>query len=324
MSELWVDTDLGFDDIHALLLLRCHKIYPVAHSLVFGCSTLEQVIGNAAGIEQAFNMNSRWHAGACVALDGQCRTAAHVLGDNGMLSRGLILPQVNVQHEHHLQETTAVEGMIHWLSGKPCAPQILALGPLTNLANLIVKAPTLAATLTQITWMGGSCGRGNQTTHAEFNAWADAQAASIVMQSGIAVHIVELEACRKLQLLPQDLKPLSELPGYKAQLLHDLLGGYLDIALSRGRNGMALYDPLAAAAVILGDDNNILTSIPVAISVETVNETADQSRMGQTHVESDTHAAQKSAHSLCVVNNVDAVHDFLLDALYSTAKDDQS
>lgn len=336
MSELWIDTDLGFDDIHALLLLRCHKIHPVAHSLVFGCSTLEHVVKNAQGLESVFGFGSIWHCGAEAALDGQCRTAEHVLGKCGMLSRGLKLPQVDAGSAAFLQDIQAVEGLIKWLSSNPINPQILALGPLSNLAQLITTAPDIAATLSKITWMGGSCGRGNQTAYAEFNAWADAEAAAIVMQSGIHVHIVELEACRKLQLVSEDLEPLSLLQNHKAKLIHDLLGGYLDIALSRGRTGMALYDPLAAAAVVVAmdrdagistatskatstatsGDKDILGSTPVNISIET----ASREQSGRTRITPVADPAE-ARHSLCVVNNIDAVHDMLLDALYKTAKE---
>lgn len=315
MSELWVDTDLGFDDIHALLLLRCHGIKPVAHSLVFGCSTLDQVAINAQGCEEAFHFDSLWHRGAGSALDGQCRTAAHVLGNTGMQSRGLTLTPQAYPTTHN---EPAVNAMINWLSSNPHEPQILALGPLTNLARLITEAPHIAARLSRITWMGGSNGRGNQTDYAEFNAWADAKAADIVMQSGIHVHIVELEACRQLQLTPNDLEPLSLINNPTAQLLHDLLGGYLDIGLSRGRSGMSLYDPLAAAAVVLNRAHP-LGSAPVTIRVET----HDQNKLGQTHIHPATDTADKP-HSLCLINNVDAVHDMLIDALISTAINNDS
>lgn len=319
MSELWVDTDLGFDDIHALLLLRQHGIQAVAHSLVFGCATLDKVVDNAKGFEATFNVGATWHSGAAYALDGHCRTAAHVLGETGMQSRGLTLSQDDSESDALVQRNSAVRAMITWLSGNPVDPQILALGPLTNLAQLITEAPQIAAKLSCITWMGGSCGRGNQTEHAEFNAWADAKAADIVMQSGIHVHLVELEACRELLLVPEDLTPLSLINTPTAHVLHDLLGGYLDIGLSRGRTGMALYDPLAAAAVILASasDNSMLSSTTVRISVES----NDNEQMGQTHVEP-TNDSKHSAHTLCVVDDADAVHDMLMNALITTATND--
>jgi len=332
MSELWVDTDLGFDDLHAMLVLRCHQVRPVAYSLVFGCATLDQVISNAQGIEEAFSLGGAWFCGAANALDGQCRTAEHILGRTGMQSRGLALAQSDRQSRSQsrkppLQEASASDGMINWLSGNPAEPQVLALGPLTNLAQLIIEAPELAAKLTRITWMGGSTGRGNQTEYAEFNAWADPEAAAIVMQSGIHVHLVELETCRKLQVVTEDLQRLSSLTSPRADLLHDLLGGYLDIGLSRGRKGMAMYDPLAAAAVVMAQASatahggNILGSTAVRISVETV----DKQQAGRTDIVTadKTTATERSniSHSLCVVNDVKAVHQMLIDALIQTATD---
>ena len=94
---------------------------------------------------------------------------------------------------------------------------------------------------------------------AEFNALADAEALSAVVASGIPLDIVDLTFCRSVTFGPDDLPDADP-------LTLDLLGGYLDIALERGRAGMAIYDPLAALALA---NPTLIEFQPCAITVET-------------------------------------------------------
>ena len=68
---------------------------------------------------------------------------------------------------------------------------------------------------------------------------ADPEAAAIVANAGLALDVVDLMFCRTVTFGPDDI-PQSD------PLTSDLLGGYLDIALTRGRSQMAIYDPNAA------------------------------------------------------------------------------
>ena len=95
--------------------------------------------------------------------------------------------------------------------------------------------------------MGGGITRGNQTASAEFNAYADPEALAIVLSRNVPLTMVDLDACRRVEITEADVAPLEK------PLLSDLLGGYLDIALSRGRPAMALYDPVAAAVLVRPD-----------------------------------------------------------------------
>jgi purine nucleosidase len=95
--------------------------------------------------------------------------------------------------------------------------------------------------------MGGGVTAGNHTASAEFNAFADPEALAILFARGAPIRMIDLDACRRVQIAPADVDALG--PG----LIADLLGGYLDIALERGRPSMALYDPVAAAAWLRPD-----------------------------------------------------------------------
>lgn len=238
---LWVDTDFGFDDLWALLILKRHGVAPAGVSLVAGNAPLAQVKANALGANLAYGLSLPLTLGADRPLVREPETATAILGPKGMRSLGQELPEV----AETIDLPPALPALTDWLNEAEPGEQrdILALGPLTNIAQLIKTAPEAAAKITRLVWMGGSDGPGNHTPHAEFNAVADAEAAAIVAQAGLPFEVIDLTLCRKVQFSPVDCPPSD-------QLTADLLGGYLHIALERGRESMSIYDPVAAFAYL--------------------------------------------------------------------------
>jgi purine nucleosidase len=234
-APVWIDTDMGADDLFAILLLARHR--PIAGlSLTFGCARHAQVLANAAGAARAFGWDFPLTVGAARPILGPTETAERILGPTGYLTRGASLPTAAVA------PTAALPSLADHIEA---GDEVLALGPLTTLATLALARPDLA--WPRVIWMGGSLGRGNHTEAAEYNAIADAEALAILLERGVPIRMIDLEACRKVTITEADIATLP--PG----LLRDLLGGYLDIALTRGRDRMALYDPVAAAAVVRPD-----------------------------------------------------------------------
>ena len=256
MKAVWVDTDFGFDDLWALLLLRQMKCKVAGLSLVAGNAPLEQVARNASAAKAYYGFDWPVWQGAARPLKRKPETAERILGPTGMRSRGRQL-EVGTQPSPALG---AIEAMTAWLHSDPDAPHdILALGPLTNIAHLLDAVRDLPKRVGRLVWMGGSAGPGNHSPVAEFNAIADAEALALVAASGLPLDIVDLTFCRTVTFGPQDLPDTDALTG-------DLLGGYLDIALERGRPGMAIYDPLAALAMATPDSVEFQTC---SVMVET-------------------------------------------------------
>jgi len=250
--SIWVDTDFGFDDLWALLVLQAGACAVDGVSLVAGNTPLDQVMRNALAARSTFGAHWPLFAGAAAPLVRPLETAQRVLGPQGMPSRGQVLPPVDEQ-----PLPPAGPAIRAWLDTPQPRFEVLALGPLTNLASL---APNDLAKIDRIIWMGGSAGPGNHSPHAEFNALVDPEAAARVAASGVRLDVVDLQICRKVTFGPQDM------PSNLGPLLSDLLGGYLDIALTRGRDQMAIYDPLAALAV---SNPAAITFAPHLLSVDT-------------------------------------------------------
>ncbi|MEM9049338.1 MAG: nucleoside hydrolase [Pseudomonadota bacterium] len=278
---VWVDTDMSTDDIFAICLLADSRQID-GISLTHGVTWLDQVRRNAAGAAAALGWAMPVYHGADQALLGGLLDATHILGETGIRTRGASLPLAP-----DLSTPQAVTALANWLAGQETA-QILALGPLSNLATLALAHPALLPRIGRITWMGGGVTSGNHTASAEFNALADPEALAVLLARDVPIRMIDLDACRKVQITEDHVAALQSGSGPNAALMADLLGGYLDIALERGRPSMALYDPVAAAALIRPD----LFSFA---SVRLEAELAGTHTRGRTVVETrqpDTHNAQ--------------------------------
>jgi purine nucleosidase len=244
---VWIDTDMGFDDIAAILVTRGAE--PIdGVSLVFGNSGFQQVRRNAASAAAAFGWTFPIHEGQALPVLGRIETAESILSEAGMLTAGRSLPEAPP-----LAPSDAFSALCHWLEIATAPRRILALGPLTNVAALALARPDLAGRIGDLTWMGGGVTAGNHTASAEFNAFADPEALAIVLAHGLPLRMIDLDLCRKVVAYPDDVAPVRAAGGGNADVLADLLAGYISIGVSRGRPGMAIYDPCAAVAFVRPD-----------------------------------------------------------------------
>ncbi|MQX78049.1 nucleoside hydrolase [Sinorhizobium medicae] len=257
---IWIDTDMGFDDIAAMLVVLHADETIDGVSLVFGNVPLQQVKCNAAGAAQAFGWSFPIHQGRALPVLGELETAERILGQTGLPTAGLGLPEAPP-----LPESDAFLALCRWLEGGDGPRHILALGPLTNIAALTLARPELAARITDLTRMGGGVSSGNHTASAEFNAFADPEALAIVLAHGLPLRMVDLDLCRKVVAYPDDVESIRTAGGTNATLLADLFAGYISIGTSRGRAGMAIYDPCSAVALV---DENAISFQPARIDVE--------------------------------------------------------
>ncbi|WP_064683385.1 nucleoside hydrolase [Rhizobium bangladeshense] len=256
---VWIDTDMGFDDIAAILVVRQSEYEIDGVSLVFGNAPLPQVRMNAAGAASAFGWPFPIHTGRAMPVLGTLETAQAILGKFGIPTSGKGLPQAPT-----LAERDAFAALCRWLEGQG-RHRILALGPLTNIAAVALARPDLATRIDDLVWMGGGVTSGNHTASAEFNALADPEALAIVIAHGLPLRMVDLDLCRKVLARPEDAELVRHAGGANAELIADMFSGYIGIGTSRGRPGMAIYDPSAAVAFIAPD---IVTFRPARIDVE--------------------------------------------------------
>ena len=258
---IWVDTDMGGDDIFALAFIsREFEIDGV--SLCHGITPLEQVACNAAGACAAFGWTFPVFPGSPRPVLGRPIHAMDLLGRSGIRTRGRSLPDVPVRTSKN-----AIPVLSSWLECQDSA-DILALGPLTNIAALVLGRPDLTTRISKLVWMGGARTLGNHTQHAEFNAAADPEALAILLDRQIPMVMIDRDACRQVLVGETDLDELRSGPGSCTELMADLLGGYIDIVAMSRNDLMPLYDPVAAVALARPE---LFEFAPVAVKVVTRN-----------------------------------------------------
>lgn len=240
---VWIDTDMGFDDIAAILVAVSEGLVIDGVSLVFGNTDLDQVCRNAKGAVETFSWQFPIYRGLDRPLVGKLETAASILGDSGIPTMSRTLPDLGIE-----KYPDALEALCSWLRDGEGEKRLMALGPLTNIAKLCQNHPDAFSKISEIVWMGGGVTTGNHTASAEFNAFADPEAVDGVIASGIPFKMIDLDVCRKVTADMADVEALRQTGGKQADLMADLLGGFVSIATRRGRSAMALYDPVAGVA----------------------------------------------------------------------------
>jgi purine nucleosidase/pyrimidine-specific ribonucleoside hydrolase len=181
-----LDCDPGHDDAIAILLAAAHPAIDLrAITTVGGNGTLEKVTLNARRIcTLAGLLDVPIAAGVDQPLAGPLEVAADVHGESAL--DGPELPEPTVP----LDPRTATDLIAATLREAPEPVTLIATGPLTNVAVALDDIDHAA--IREIVWMGGSTERGNRTPYAEFNAWADPEAAAAVMTSGVPVTMIGL------------------------------------------------------------------------------------------------------------------------------------
>src|SRR5690349_3819038 len=134
MKQVWIDTDLGFDDLAAALTVTQTPPWRVdGMSLVAGNAPLDVVIDNALRAAAYFGWDFPIHAGSAKPIASELVTAQNILGADAMASAGRSLPKMRAA----LASSDSVAALGNYLASTPRPATVLALGPLTNLAIVL-------------------------------------------------------------------------------------------------------------------------------------------------------------------------------------------
>jgi pyrimidine-specific ribonucleoside hydrolase len=298
-----IDSDPGIDDAMTLALaarspdIELRAVTTVAGNVPLGLST-----ANALALLGALGRDDvPVAAGADRGLVRVKPVHRAVHGADGL--GGVILPvPPRRPAPHH-----AVAEMAHALQrAEPGGLTIVAIGPLTNVALLLALHPELSDRIGRVVIMGGSAGAGNVTRHAEYNAWADPEAADRVLGSGLDISLAQLQATRHATLDPVTRRELAGGSRIGAQLI-SMMNGYDEGA---GVNP-ALHDVVALAAVI---DPALVRSQRASVHVVT----DAGSQRGATLVDFDGASAETPGVDVIVEVDVEGLRRLLVERLVST------
>lgn len=238
------------DDAVAILLALAasEELEIVGIVAVAGNLPLAQTERNARRVcELAGRRDVPVYAGCARPLMRPLATAERVHAETDR--ERLLLPEPTMP----LQAQHGVDFLIETLrAAEPAAITLCALGPLTNIAVALIKAPEVAAKIGELVVMGGAGFElGNVTPAAEFNMYVDPHAAAIVLDAGIPITMIPLDVTHQLQSTPARVAALRALGNRCGSAVAGLL-----VAFERNRGGkfgaraMALHDPAVIACLL--------------------------------------------------------------------------
>lgn len=188
-----IDCDPGIDDAYALLYALADDSLDVRLvSTVSGNVNVDVNTDNALRIVKMSNKDVAVVKGASQPLVKEAYYAEHVHGKNGMNNY-----KYQTDDKAKLLDQTFLQAYYKELSEAEKPVVIAAIGPLTNIATLLTVYPQIKEKIKYITMMGGGLKGGNTTIAAEFNFYADPEAASIVMQAGVPIIMAGLDVTEK-------------------------------------------------------------------------------------------------------------------------------
>ena len=296
-----IDCDPGHDDAIALLLaLASPEIEVLGITTVAGNQTLDKTTKNALKLlEFTGRTEIPVAAGAPRPLVREQYVAGYVHGESGMDGPELPEPQIRPLDEH------AVDFLAERIR-----PDVLVIptGPLTNVAMLLQRYPEVRPA--RIVLMGGAIAEGNVTPAAEFNIWADPEAAARVFSSGIDVTMVGLDVTHKALFRPADSERLAA-TGRTGRLVAELFAFYQQFHSEQyGWDGSPVHDAVAVAHVLRPD---LLETVDRGVIVDTGGELS----RGRTYVDLWRRAGWEPNAHVAVDIDAKGFVDFLVERLAS-------
>jgi pyrimidine-specific ribonucleoside hydrolase len=307
-TPLVIDTDPGIDDALAILLaLASPEVDLRLVTTVHGNVDLDRTTDNALRVlHLAGRDDVPVAAGAQTSLVvPQLERAGHVHGVAGL--GGVVLPPSPAP----VDPRPAIVALAELLLSSEEPVTVAAIGPLTNIALLLAVYPEVAPRIGRLVVMGGSAARGgNVTGAAEFNIWADPEAAAVVFGSGLPTVMVGLDVTLPTVLTEAGIARFAAAGPVGAQAAA-ILRQYVDHARDTyGTDGVVVHDALALTeAIVPGTLRTVRRDVVV--------DTSAGPGRGQTLV--DRRAPSTAVTAIDVAEEVDsaAAVEFLVSRLVS-------
>ena len=258
-----LDCDPGHDDAIAILLAARSPALDVrAITVVAGNQTLEKTLHNALRVcSFAGICDIPIAAGMSRPLVRDQILAGDIHGASGLDGPALGEPTIAPVPTH------AVDLIVEEVLAAPGEITLVPTGPLTNIAGALRREPKITGKLQGIVLMGGAIAGGNITPAAEFNIYADPEAAHIVFTSGVALAMIGLDVTHQSIPGPHERERIRRIGNPVAKLVDELLEffgtSYRDVF---GFEGPPIHDAVAVAEAI---QPGIVRTQRVNVEIET-------------------------------------------------------
>lgn len=275
-----LDCDPGHDDAVALFMALASP--EVDLRLITTCAGNQRPDKTFANARKLLALAGREDVpvaqGAPKPIRRELIIADYVHGESGLDGAQLPDPTVAAGTER------ALDALTRLLRESDQPVTIVATGPLTNVAILLLAHPELSDRIAGISLMGGACFGGNYTPNAEFNIYVDPEAADIVFSSGVEIAMFGLDVTHKAQIFQEEIDAITALGTRTGEVFGGLLEFYgrsntLPFLAPEGHvEGLHMHDPCAMAYLI---DPSLFTMVPARVDVVT----ADGPALGATVVD---------------------------------------
>jgi len=259
-TPIILDCDPGHDDAIALLLaLASPEVELVGVTTVSGNQTLDKTTANALRVlEFAGRSDIPVYAGADRPFVRARDVAAHVHGESGLDGPDLPPPTKSPGAQH------AVEFIADQIRARAGKLTLVPTGPLTNVGLLCALHPD--ARPERIVLMGGSIGEGNRTPAAEFNIWADPEAAERVFAAGLETTMVGLDVTHRALIADSHTERMRA-AGRVGRMVAELMDFYARFHKARypDLDGSPMHDPVCVAHIV---DPALMTVLDAQIEVD--------------------------------------------------------
>jgi len=260
MNRIIIDADPGVDDTFAILLAaKSPLIDLLGVTIVAGNCGLENGIRNAFKIlDMCDKPYIPVYKGESESLEDRDITADYVHGQNGF---------GDLQYEPIMRGTSgdAVEYLIKTINDNPKQIDVVAVGPLTNIALAIMRDENFAKNIKSLLIMGSSKVRGNVTPYAEFNFYKDPHAAKVVFESDIKdIKVFGLNVTRKTTLKKEQEDYMKNSDNELANTLYKITRMGAEFDRKCGLDGLTLNDPVPIAYLI---ENNVVQMMKCDIEI---------------------------------------------------------
>lgn len=267
--KIIIDTDPGQDDAVALLLALAspENVEVLGVVAVAGNVGLKQNAINALKVvELSGRTDVPVFAGCDGPLERQLVTAEHVHGVTGLDGPDLPDPKIA------LSDTHGVDFIVQTLESASAGEiTICALGPLTNIASALKRAPHCVENIREIVLMGGAYFEvGNITPAAEFNIYVDPQAAKIVFDCGAPITMMPLDVTHQVLTTCERLDRIAAVGNASGTAVSQMLRFSERFDLEKYNwSGAPLHDPCVIAWLI---EPSMFTGRQINVEIETQSE----------------------------------------------------
>ena len=245
MSEkIILDVDTGHDDMVAIVMASgLAEIEIMGIVAVAGNQIVEKTLLNTLKVCDLIEETAPVFKGMDRPILRDRVVAGSIHGESGL--DGPVFPPLIKKEE----KIGGIEFIIATILAHPHEITLVPTGPLTDIAMAFLLEPRLPQLVKNVVFMGGSLGKGNRTPYAEFNIFADPEAASIVLSSGAPLVMMGLDVTLQVLLDEERNTHYTSYSTKTAKMFRDSMSHYIQACRLHGSEFPAMHDPCCIAYV---------------------------------------------------------------------------